>query len=358
MIEYVRVQNLRVGDMIERTLYDENGRVLLSAGKLLTETAIRVINQMGYKGIYIDNIDEFRRELVPIPEPLVSELTELQLVALLREMFAKISTLRDPFDPQFMLYKRTLHNYVADIADELIEADKKNALLFELEDSRNMSTWIFYHSINVCKLSIGMSIKMGFSRDKIIEVALGAIYHDMGKAWLPSILISKKGLTEEEKEIVREHPEKMFRFLQKDVYSVTTLYAIWQHHEKMDGTGYPKQLKKDKIVDSARIVSCANQYDNLINMNPYDGISMYQSEAIEYMSASENQDVDCLRTLFQIVVPYPTGTKVLLSNGDEAIVVKNVPDLPLRPIVIVNKELVYLSKDPNYLNIIITDVVQ
>lgn len=358
MIEYVRVQNLKVGDIIERTLYDDNGRVLLSAGKLLTETAIRVINQMGYKGVYINNIDEFRRELVPIPEPLVDELTELQLVALLREMFEKISRLRDPFDFQFMIYKRKLHDYVADIADALIEADKKNALLFEIEDSRNMNTWIFYHSINVCKLAIGMSIKMGFNRDKIIEVALGAIYHDMGKAWLPSDLVNKTGLTAHEKELMRAHPEKMFRFLQKDVYSVTTLYAIWQHHEKMDGTGYPKRLAKDKIVDSARIVSCANQYDNLTNMNPYDGISMYQSDAIEYMSASENQDVDCLRTLFQIVVPYPTGTKVRLSNGDEAIVVKNIPNLPLRPIVIVNKELVYLSKDPNYLNIIITDVVK
>lgn len=359
MVEYVRTENLKPGDMIAKALYDENGRVLLTVGKMLTETAIRVIAQYGYKGVYIDNIDEFRRESIPIPAPLIDELTQLQLMAVLKSIYNNKAIQCDYFDAHFMVDKKKLHELLEDIIEVLLKADTEGKLLFELEDSRNMTSWIYFHSMQVCFLSIGIAIRLGYGKQEIMEIALGAIYHDMGKAWFADTVVNKKGLTEQEKTILREHPEKMFRFLQKHNYSVSTLYAVWQHHEKTNGEGYPSGVKAGKIVPSARIVSCANAYDNLVNMNPYeDSFSMYQSEAIEYLSASEEQDVDCLRALFQIVAPYPVGTKVSLSNGVEGVVVKNFPELPLRPAIVAGREVILLHKDASYRNITIKKVVE
>lgn len=359
MIEYVRTDNLKPGDMIAKALYDENGRVLLTSGKMLTETAIRVIRQYGYKGVYIDNIDEFRRESIPIPEPLVDELTQLQLMAVLKSMYNNKAIQCDYYDAHFMMDKKKLHELLGDIIDALQKADKEGKLLFELEDSRNMTSWIYFHSMNVCFLSIGMAIKLGLDTQEIMEIALGAIYHDMGKAWFADSIVNKQGLTEVEKKMLREHPEKMFRFLQKHNYSVSTLYAVWQHHEKVNGEGYPSGIKGGKIMASARIVACANAYDNLVNMNPYEGsLSMYQADAIEYLSASEDQDINCLRTLFQIVAPYPVGTKVRLSSGVEGIVVKNFPDFPLRPALIAGRDVVLLHKDANYRNTTISEIIK
>ena len=94
-------------------------------------------------------------------------------------------------------------------------------------------------------------------------------------------------------------------------------------------------------------------------VNPYEGsLSMFQSEAIEYMSANAEQNIECLKALFHIVAPYPVGTKVRLSNGLEGIVVKNFPELPLRPAIIASKEVVLLHKDPVYRNITISEVLK
>ena len=203
-----------------------------------------------------------------------------------------------------------------------------------------------------------MAIKMGLTKPEIMEIALGAIYHDIGKAWFADTLVNKKGLSKEERNLLRQHPEKMFRFLQKHNYSVATLYAVWQHHEKADGSGYPSALKEGKIVKSARMVACANVFDNLVNMNPYDGVSMYQAEVIEYLSANAELDMECLKAMLQVIAPYPIGTRVRLSNGVAADVLKNPPDVPLRPILLVGKELVFLHKDPNYRNITITGEIK
>lgn len=359
MVEYVRTENLKPGDIIAKSLYDENGRILLMATKMLTETAIRVICQYGYKGVYIDNIDEFRRESIPIPEPLVDELTQLQLMSLLKSIYNNKAIQCDFYDAHFMADKKKLHELLEEIVDTLQKAETEGKLLFELEDSRNMTSWLYFHSINVCFLSIGIAIKLGLGKQEIMEIALGAIYHDMGKAWFADSIVNKQGLTEAERTMLREHPEKMFRFLQKHNYSVSTLYAVWQHHEKVNGEGYPSGVKTGKIMPSARIVSCANAYDNLVNMNPYEGsLSMYQADAVEYLSASADQDVNCLRALFKIVAPYPVGTKVRLSNGVEGIVVKNFPELPLRPALISGRDVILLHKDPNYRNITIAEVIK
>ncbi len=359
MVEYIRTENLKPGDILAKTLYDENGRILLTVGKVVTDTAIRVIRQYGYKGVYIENINEFRREDIPIPAPLVDDYTQLQLIAVLRNIYENKAIQYDYFDPRFMMDKKKLHEIVEDVVNTLREAEREGRLLFELEDSRNMTSWLYYHSVNVCYLSIGMAIKPGLTKPEIMEIALGAIYHDLGKAWFADTIVNKRELTEVERIKLREHPEKMFRFLQKHNYTVSTLYGVWQHHEKENGEGYPFGLKGGKIVNSAKIVACANAYDNLINMNPYeDALSMYQADAIEYMSVNEQQDIECLRMLFQIVVPYPAGTKVRLSNGAEGIVLKNFPDYPLRPAVIIGKDMILLHKDPVYRNITIAEVIK
>ena len=359
MIEYIRTENLKPGDILAKALYDENGRILLTVGKQVTETAIRIIRQYGYKGIYIDNIDSLRRENIPIPMPLIDDLTQLQLIAVLRHIYENKAIQHDYYDSRFMMDKKKLHDILEDVVDALCKAYQEGRLLFELEDSRNMTSWFYYHSVNVCFLSIGMAIKKGMSKPEIMDIALGAIYHDMGKAWFEDTIVNKKGLTESERTMLRQHPEKMFRFLQKHNYSVATLYGVWQHHEKRTGDGYPSGLKDDKIVDAAKIIACANTYDNLINMNPYEGnLSMYQAEAVEYMSANEEQDLESLRALFSVVAPYPVGTKVRLSNGVEGVVLKNFSVLPLRPAIVAGREVILLHKDPKYRNITITDVVK
>ena len=82
------------------------------------------------------------------------------------------------------------------------------------------------------------------------------------------------------------------------------------------------------------------------------------AEAIEYMSVNQEHDIECLKALFHIVAPYTVGTKVRLSNGDEALVVKNSSLQPLRPVVLVDKDIIKLDSDIHYLNVTITEIIK
>ncbi len=358
VLEYVRVEHLKIGDICAKNLYDDDGHVICEGDMTLSAHAIKSIREFGYKGIYILHPGNNRRELVPLLEPLFDDVLLMKLFKTVQSLFVNHEVIYDPFDSQFMEDKKVVHELADQMIEILIQADKDNRLLFEVEDQRTFNTWIYFHTVTVCILSIGIAIKMGLSRKEITDVALAAIYHDVGKARVDAKVVNNREITETEREILRNHPENMFLFLKKHGYSMNTLFGVRQHHEKIDGTGYPLGLKGNLINVAARIISCADAYDHLVNKDPYKAKSMYAAEAIEYMSANQEYDLECLKALFQIIAPYTVGTKVLLSNGVEALVVKNSTLQPLRPIVLIDKQMVKLDSDSDYLSVTITGVAK
>ena len=152
-------------------------------------------------------------------------------------------------------------------------------------------------------------------------------------------MVSGDKLTESDKTLLREHPTNLFRILQKLNMPLDMCYAVWQHHEKYDGTGYPMGLMGEKIRLSARIVSVANHFDNMVNKNPYNQEVMLQDEVLEYMAASTEFDAECVKALFNIVATYPVGVRVELSNGETGIVIRNNKSMPLRPLVAVGNRV-------------------
>lgn len=353
VVEYVRVQHVQVGDIVARTLYDEKARVLLREGNKLSAAGIRVIKEQGYKGIYIQQEGTERREDIPVPEPLVSDFQTIQLIAFMRDIVQRTNVYNYNTDPHFSAACKKIEEYVTDLVDLLYEYEAKNQLLFETEDTRTHATWIYYHSLNTCLLSIGICIKMGLPKQKTLEIALGAILHDIGKMFIPRELVNKINPTDAERKEIRKHAELGFRLFQRFGYSIDTTYGIWFHHEREDGSGYPNGVKGEKIPLAAKIVGLASSYDNMINYNPFQKTAMSQQEALEQICGDKRFNTNCVVALTKFVVPYPIGSKVKLSNGMEAIVLKNVPGSPLRPYLIANKKVLNLAGDEKLLNLVI-----
>lgn len=352
MVEYVRIDNLENGDIIARTIYDEKCNVLLRNGNKLSNAAINTIKKYGYKGIYIINGGDERREDIPIPEPLVDDVVWLQMSAILSEIFDNKDN--NPFASGFVLLRKKLEEKVKDIVDKFYNIKANGDLLYETEDTRSQNTWLYYHSINTCIITTGICIYLGLEKQQTYEIALGAIYHDIGKMLIPSLLVNKQNISDKEKEIIREHAEKGFRLFQKiNTYNIDTTYSIWFHHEREDGSGYPNGVSGDKIPLGAKIVGLASSYDNMINYNPYNQNPLTQEEALELLSADIRFDTKCVSAMMKFVVPYPVGTKVKLSSGAEGIVLKNVTSLPLRPYILCGRTVINLSSDENYRAIVI-----
>lgn len=357
IVEYIRCKDMKEGDVLARTLYTDRDRILLRAGNCLTNNSIRAIKQHGFKGIYIESELSDKRLPISIPEPLISDFECFYIVDLAKKIIHKTNVIKDRNCPLFYTYRKNLEEKIEEFVDLFYEYEEKGELLFETEDTRTFNTWLSYHSLNTCLLSIGMAIKMGLDKKTVYQIGLGGIYHDIGKLFIDWGLVNKLDPTKSDREILRTHCEHGKILAQHHNFPLPTIYAIWQHHERMDGSGYPKRLEKDKIQLSAKIVGLASSFDNLVNYNPFNTDSlMTQKDALERLYADSKFDKDCVRALNEFVCPYPIGIKVKLSNGKEGVVIRNKTGQPLRPMVLCGRaEILNLADDPKLLNVVIED---
>ena len=357
-MEYVRVANLKEGDVLGKVLYNDKLQVMAKPGTKLTKNGIQAIKQQGYKGVYIQSDDANRRETIPLSEPLVEDTEMLTLLQMVKTTFEDKNIFTEPYCASFKQNRAILEQVCANLVSEIKRKDAEGKFLYELEDTRTNKNWLYYHSINTMIISAGIAYKIGLNDQEIANIAFAGLIHDLGKMLLSEELRNKADLTDDEKKKLREHPEKVYRLLQRLNYSVTVSYGVWLHHEKIDGSGYPNGVKLEKITLSAQIVALASAFDNLVNIQPYNDKPMLQSEALEYLQGCGLYSIDCLIALFKFIVPYPVGTKVQLSNGEQGLVLKNVSDFVMRPYVIVGSKLYDLANNMELMNITITNVIE
>ena len=126
--------------------------------------------------------------------------------------------------------------------------------------SNNYSTAI--HSINVCAITLGVCFHLGKSDIEIKKIGLCAMLHDTGKIKVPdSILDSPNRLTDEEFKIIKKHPFQGYLILKKAKFDQETCEAAYQHHEKLNGHGYPRGLKADKIQETSQLLGIIDFYE-------------------------------------------------------------------------------------------------
>lgn len=355
MLEYVRAKNIKQGDILARALHDERGMMLMAAGTKITEKAIEALKAQGFKGIYVEHVS--RRENIEIPEPLVDDMDALHMISLLKKLFTNKNIFDNPYDAEFQKVLKEFQDFVDETSLSFMRLNAENKLLFELEDSRNIKNWISAHSCYTCLISIGIAIRMGLGLKFMAECGMAALLHDLGKLKYPQLL-AKERISDEERELLREHPRIMFEVLQKLNMPVDTIYGVWQHHEHIDGSGYPQGLPQEKINLSAQIVGLASAYDNLIAATPYNRDPMLQGEALEYLMGSPAFSTDAVRALTEIVAPYPIGEWVELSDGTKGLVTRNHVGLPLRPDMSVYGMKVSLSGNEKYRNVTIVGIAE
>ncbi|WP_298482906.1 HD domain-containing phosphohydrolase [uncultured Chloroflexus sp.] len=126
------------------------------------------------------------------------------------------------------------------------------------------------HSRRVTELTVRIAARMGFSEEELLHVRRGALLHDIGKMGIPDAILLKPGpLNDEEWAIMRTHPTLAVELLRPIAFLTPALDIPWCHHEKWDGTGYPRGLRGEEIPLAARIFAVADVYDALTSDRPY-----------------------------------------------------------------------------------------
>ncbi|WP_298403705.1 PAS domain S-box protein [uncultured Chloroflexus sp.] len=126
------------------------------------------------------------------------------------------------------------------------------------------------HSRRVTELTVRIAERMGFSDEEIVHIRRGALLHDIGKMGIPDAILNKPGpLDEQEWAIMRTHPALAVELLRPINFLAPALAIPWCHHEKWDGTGYPRGLRGEEIPLAARIFAVVDVYDALTSNRPY-----------------------------------------------------------------------------------------
>ena len=143
------------------------------------------------------------------------------------------------------------------------------ALVAAVEAKDPYTRW---HSTNVAKYAVAIGRDLGLSPSQLEELHIAAILHDVGKIGISERIISKPDrLSREEFDIMKDHPAHGMRILEPIGFSQSINNAIYQHHERFDGKGYPQGIGGDAISRAARILSVADAIDAMISERPYRG---------------------------------------------------------------------------------------
>lgn len=179
---------------------------------------------------------------------------------------------------------------------------------------------------------IGINYKL--SKEKLQELAVGALLHDIGVTGLPEEIVNRKGiLSPTEAKSFQNHCSLGFDILRKKHnFSLLSSHVALQHHERVDGTGYPRGLTSNEILPYAKIVSICNIYNNLLN-NQHERLMPHEAYEVILGLAGRYFDLETVTHFIKNVAIYPTGICVRLNTGEVGVVVDQNLESPQRPIV-------------------------
>ena len=213
-------------------------------------------------------------------------------------------------------------NAMQDVSNKIIFdviARKEN--LVQLTDIRLHDTYTFAHSVNVAILAAMLGLLLHYTRADLGLLTLGALLHDLGKIRVPSDILNKQTrLDRDEFAVIEAHPLDGARRI-KEMANLLPQPAVLaqiaaQHHEHVDGRGYPNHLTGDKIHRFAKIVAIADVYDALTSERPY---KKAYTPSVTYnimMNVNKGQfDPDMLKLFFNNVAIYPVGTVMRTIYG-------------------------------------------
>ena len=340
--KFISTRAIKQGMVIDQAIIDRSGRILIARKTTLDEFLIDALQKMKITGIYIREGEEDPEmdgdiELAPKIQVAIEKLTveDRSKVKLSESVKKRVSE-----GIKFLYHDTSAPNFIdtaANVTNSLVDSIMDNeAVALNIDTLKFSDEYTFQHSVDVATIAMLIAKNSDMSEAEIQKIGMAGLLHDMGKSKIPNEILNKAGkLTEEEFAIMKNHSVFGYQILkEKGGIPQEVLMGVLQHHEKLNGKGYPMNVAVDKIHPYAKILSIADIYDALVTERPYKK-AFSQQDAIEMiMAMTDELDITFMRSFLGIVILYPVNSIVTLSNGEKAKVLKNNPQYPLRPKVI------------------------
>lgn len=317
----VGIERVKPGDVLGQSILGMDGCLMLREGVTLTENYINKLISIGIIYIYIkdSNLEDIKPE-----DPELIEFKR-ETVKSLSRVFSKLQY------SDTISIKNTL-SVISDMVEYLI--DNKEIDSSYLLELKTFDNYTYIHSLNTCVIALFFGIQMSYTRPMLIDLGMGALLHDIGKTKVPIDVLNKNGkLTDEEFCIIKKHPELGHKMLEKvSEVSDRSKAIVLEHHERIDGKGYPYGLTGDKVHKFSKITCISDVYDAIVSDRVYRR-GFPANEAYEFVLGGVGTffDFDLVNIFRNNFSIYPLGVCLKLSNGLEGFVVGHNKGFPDRP---------------------------
>ncbi len=355
MIKKVKTDELRVGVYVNDYICKRgNGKIYIAESFIQSEKAIQIIKAWDIEEVYIDTekgldvkpgesaleirqkidkkmrLEALRSRPQPSLTPLKEELTIARKIK--EEAITTVKQAMNAVENGTTLQLGGTYQLIEKMEQSVTR--NRDALLL-LMRIRNKDEYTLQHSISVSSLMLAFCNFCGLTYDTTLNMAMGALFHDIGKTQIPLHILNKPGrLSPQEMEIIKKHTEYSAEVmaLTKDLPYEAFDIAL-HHHERNDGSGYPHALKEDSIGFASKIASICDVFDALTSERCYkSGISRVSGLRKLYEWSDYHFDKELVYKFISLIGVYPIGTCVKLENGQIGVVTGSTENM-LQPVV-------------------------
>lgn len=360
MIKKITIDQLVPGMFVHQILEQKGALKVKSQGRVTSDDVITALKKRGVKTLAIDTDKAFNVEeresssaAETCPTPTSTDSVKSKKVSLENELVRAEKLHKQGKAIQKLLLASVQKEMPFDasipkaFSSKLVASvDRNPDALLCLTKIREKDDYLLEHSLNVAILLANFANYLGMSEDEVQDLSYAGFLHDLGKIKIPDEILHKPGrLTDSEMEVMKGHVKYGVDYLKSTEIAPPLIQAISEHHERLDGLGYPAGTKGDDISQAGRMLAIADMYDALTADRVYkSGMSSQRAFSILMSDAPTRLDQSLVQQFIKCLGVYPVGSLVLLSNDRLAMVLEQ-KDSPLTPLV----KVFYSVRNNHYL---------
>lgn len=344
MLKSLTIDELEVGMYVKDIILKNSNRKVKNQGVVNSKRTIDLLKKQGVEKVVIEcddedtpptsNTDEASSNNTPSTES--EDISVADEFARSCEIYDEASenvkslfletSMGKPLSPESM-------NVLAgEITDSILRNEHAITILTRI---RQKSNYQWEHAINCGVLICGFGLYIGLKKETVQEMTLGALLHDIGTAKVSSAILEKNGeLTANEMSVVKKHVIWGVELSKRDGFSSPIIVdMLVNHHERLDGSGYPRGLSDKKLSKLSRMTAIVDVYDAMTGNKPYKQGDLPQSVLRHLLKEKNKYDPELVQQFIKYLGIHPVGSLVKLSNDKLAVVIESNRVEPLKPIV-------------------------
>ena len=335
------VSTLEPGMILLVDVFDDNHILLIGSDTVLNESHIAFLIKKGIFEVTVATLKD--SDEVVVKKPLALE-EESDVELKYRMTIKKFKTIYT----EFRLGRVPVYQEIDDALEPLYEAIlNDNQFTRKMWQIHAYDDYTFDHSVRVSMIAGLLAKWCGLNNSQIKDAALAGLLHDIGKCNIPDQILNKpSALTLEEFKVMKTHAILGY-ILIKDIPNISydVLLAVMQHHERVDGTGYPNGLKGNEINYLAKIVAVADVYCAMTQDRVYKR-AMHPFETMSFIleKCHSSLDFSMSKTFLANISHFYIGHQVTLTNGQSGEIIMTYKDDPARPLVRVGETYLDLRR--------------